>query len=317
MRLFTRIHETRSLSQTARDLGTTQPTVSKGLQALETSLGARLVERNTRGLRPTEAGSLYYEQCKRWLSEMEEVHEHLLSARKGARGRLRVSLPVNLGQVELARIAFAFQRQNPSVQLDLSLSNRRVDLVEEAVDVAIRLGTVGSPALVARKLAHYRPILVAAPSYLERRGMPSTIAELRAHRILYNNTREESLWCRGQSYPVPLDTDLVLDDPLALREAIREGLAIGLLSPWLVHRDVERGTLVRVMPEVAGEEFDVNAVYLPSRSQPARIRAFLAHCAAEVPRIPGLLPPGRNRVERPADAPLGRPPPKLSAKRDR
>jgi DNA-binding transcriptional LysR family regulator len=289
MRLFTRIHETRSLSQTARDLDTTQPTVSKGLSALETSLGARLVERNTRGLRITEAGALYYEQCKRWLIEMEEVHEHLLSARKGARGRLRVSLPPNIGQVELARIAFAFQRQHPSVQLELSMSNRRVDLVEEAFDLAIRLGHVGSPALAVRKLAHYHPILVAAPAYLEERGMPTSIAELRTHRILYSNVRDESVWCAGQSYPVPRDKDLVLDDPLATREAIREGIAIGLVSPWLVHRDIERGTLVPVMPEVTGEEFDVNAVYLPSRSLPARIRAFLAHCAAEVPRIPGLV----------------------------
>src|SRR5882724_4385311 len=117
MKLFTRIYETRSFSKAARELATTQPTVSKRLQALEASLGAKLLERNTRALRPTEAGALYYEQCKRWLAEMEEVQEHLHSARKGARGRLRLSFPANLGQIELARIAFTFQRLHPTVQL--------------------------------------------------------------------------------------------------------------------------------------------------------------------------------------------------------
>jgi DNA-binding transcriptional LysR family regulator len=290
MRLFTRIYETRSFSQTARELATTQPTVSKRLQALEASLGARLVERNTRGLRPTDAGSLYYEQCKRWLAEMEEVHEHLVSARKGARGQLRLSVPLNIGQVHLTRIALAFQRQNPGVQLDLSLTDRPVNLVKEAVDVAIRIGRIGSPWVVARKLARYHPVLVAAPAYLERWGSPTTIAELQAHRILFTGPRDESVSYQGDTHIVRRDKDLVVSDPLALREVVQEGAVIGLLSPWLVQRDIERGTLVRVLPESQGELFYVHAVYLPSRSLPSRIRAFLAHCAAEVPRIPGMNP---------------------------
>jgi DNA-binding transcriptional LysR family regulator len=291
MKLYTRIYETRSFSRAARDFGTTQPTVSKRLQFLETSLGARLVERNTRGVRPSEAGALYYQQCKRWLAEMEEVQEQLLAVRKGARGTLRLSVPVNIGQVQLARIAFSFQRQYPSVQIDLSLTDRLVDLVEEMVDVAIRIGRLGSSELVARKLARYRTVLVAAPTYLSRRGSPTTLAELRTHRVLYYGLGTESVAHRGQRYTLPRDAHLVVSDPLVLREAIREGVAIGLLSPWLVQRDIERGALVQVLPEALGDEFFVNAVYLPTRIVPARIRAFLAHCADEVPRIPGLSPP--------------------------
>ena len=294
MKLYTRIYETRSFSRAARDFATTQPTVSKRLQALETSLGTRLVERNTRGVRPSEAGALYYQQCKRWLAEMEEVQEQLLAVRKGARGRLRLSVPVNIGQVQLARIAFSFQRQYPSVQIELSLTDRVVDLVDEMVDVAIRIGRIGrlgSSAVIARKLASYRPVLVAAPTYLLRRGSPSTLAELRAHRILYYGSGGEAVVYRGQSYTPPRDPDLVVSDPLVLREAVREGVAVGLLSPWLVQHDIERGMLARVLPEARGDQFLVNAVYLPSRTVPARIRAFLAHCAVEVPRIPGLSPP--------------------------
>ncbi|HET6150946.1 MAG TPA: LysR family transcriptional regulator [Polyangia bacterium] len=294
MKLYTRIYETRSFSRAARDFGTTQPTVSKRLQALETLLGTRLVERNTRGVRPSEAGALYYQQCKRWLAEMEEVQEQLLAVRKGARGRLRLSVPVNIGQVQLARIAFSFQGQYPSVQIDLSLTDRVVDLVDEMVDVAIRigrLGRLGSSAVVARKLASYRPVLVAAPTYLLRRGSPATLAELRTHRILYYGSGGEAVLHRGQSYTPPPDPDLVVSDPLVLREAIREGVAIGLLSPWLVQHDIERGMLARVLPEALGDQFFINAVYLPSRTVPARIRAFLAHCAVEVPRIPGVSPP--------------------------
>jgi len=291
MKLYTRIYETRSFSRTARDLGTTQPTVSKGLQFLEASLGARLVERNTRGVQPSDAGSLYYQQCKRWLAEMEEVQEQLQAVRKGARGRLRLSVPVNIGQVQLARIAFSFQRQYPGVQIDLSLTDRLVDLVGEMVDVAIRIGPVGSSSVVARKLARYRTVMVAAPTYLLRRGSPTTLAELRTHRVLYYGSGPETVAHRGQSYTLPRDADLVISDPLVLREAVREGVAVGVLSPWLVQRDIERGMLVRVIPEAQGTLFLVNAIYLPSRVVPARIRAFLAHCAAEIPRIPGLSPP--------------------------
>jgi DNA-binding transcriptional LysR family regulator len=139
MTVFVRLFETRSFSATARDLGMTQPTVSKRLQALEKSLAARLVERNTRGLRPTDAGSLYYERCKRWLGEMQGVEEQLVSARRVSRGRLRLSVPVSLGQVQLARIALRFQRQHPGVQLDLSLTDlcqRFAFCIHDGIDAA-------------------------------------------------------------------------------------------------------------------------------------------------------------------------------------
>jgi DNA-binding transcriptional LysR family regulator len=291
MRLFTRLYETRSFSRAARELVTTQPTVSKRLQTLEALLGVKLLERNTRGLRPSEAGTLYYEQCKRWLAEMEQTEEDLQAVRKGARGSLRLSVPVNIGQVQLARIAFSFQRRYPGVKIELSLSDQIVDLVKEGVDIAIRIGRVRSSVVVARKLARYRPVLVAAPTYLQRRGSPANLAELGEHRVLNYDVRPERVSYRGRNHTLPPDPELVVTDPLVLREAVREGLAIGLLSPWLVQRDLERGTLLRVLPEAVGEEFIVHAVYMPSRSLPARTRAFLAHCETEVPRIPGLGPP--------------------------
>jgi DNA-binding transcriptional LysR family regulator len=291
MRLFTRIYETRSLSRAACDIGTTQPTVSKRLQALEKALGVTLVERNTRGLRPSEAGVLYYEQCKRWLAEMDQTEEGLISMHKGASGILRLSVPVNIGQVQLARIAFSFQRQYPRVQIELSLTDRVVDLVKDDVDLAIRIGRIGNAAVVARKLARYRPVLVAAPTYLHRRGSPTTLTELRTHRVLYYGVRPESISYRGKSHVLGPDSQLVVANSHVLREAVREGLALGLLSPWLVQRDLERGTLVRVLPEAQGEEFLVYAVYLPTRSLPARVREFLNHCLKEVPNIPGLSRP--------------------------
>jgi DNA-binding transcriptional LysR family regulator len=288
MMVFVRLYETRSFSVTARELGMAQPTVSKRLQALEAGLGARLLERNTRGLRPTDAGALYYDRCKRWLGEMQEVDEQLASARRVLRGPLRISVPVSLGQVQLARIALRFQRQHPGVQIDLSLTDRRVDLVKEAVDVALRVGRIGTTDLVARELARYEPILVATPAYLERRGAPTTFSELTSHRILYYGQRNEWLFLDPQSVCVERDPDLTLGDPLSLREAIRESVAIGMISPWLVQEDIESGRLVRVLPAARGETFPVHALYLPSRSHPARIRAFVQFCAAEIPRVFGM-----------------------------
>jgi len=291
MTVFVRLFETRSFSATARGLGMTQPTVSKRLQALEAKLGARLVERNTRGLRPTDAGSLYYERCKRWLTEMQDVEEQLVTARRASRGRLRISVSVSLGQEQLARIALRFQRQNPAVQLEFSLTDRRVDLVKEGIDVGIRVGRVGATDLVARELASYEPFLIASPAYLERRGTPTSMSELRDQRILYYGERDESIFLGGESHRVRRDPDLTIGDPLSLREAVREGLCIGMLSPWLVQEDLESGRLVRVLPAAHGETFPVHAVYLPSRGLPARLRAFINHCIAEVPRVFGMWPP--------------------------
>lgn len=294
MTVFVRLVETRSFSATARDLGMTQPTVSKRLQALEARLGARLVERNTRGLRPTEAGTLYYERCKRWLTEMQDVEERLVAARRVPRGRLRVSASLSLGQVQLARVALRFAREHPAVQLDFTLTDRRVDLVEEGVDVAIRVGHVGATDVVARELARYEPILVAAPAYLARHGSPGNMAELRAQRVLYYGSRDESVFLGDESHRVRRDPDLLVGDPSSLREAVREGFCIGLLSPWLVQEDIESGRLVRVLPAARGETFPVHAVYLPTRTLPARIRAFISHCALEVPRVFGMYsPPAR------------------------
>ena len=295
MNVFVRLFETRSFSATARDLGMTQPTVSKRLQVLEQSLAARLVERNTRGLRPTDAGTLYYERCKRWLTEMQDVEEQLASARRVSRGRLRLSVPVSLGQVQLARIALRFQRQHPGIQLDLALTDRRVDLVKEGIDVAIRVGRVGATDVVARELARYEPILVASAAYLERHGSPNSFAELQSRRILYYGERDECIQLGEQRHKVRRDRDLVVGDPLSLREAIREGIAIGMISPWLVEEDIEQARLVQVLPAAHGETFPVQAVYLPTRNLPARIRAFIGHCAIEVPRVFGMQPAKATR----------------------
>ena len=286
MKLFTRIYETRSLSRAARDLATTQSTVSKRLQALEATLGVTLVERNTRGLRPSEAGEVYYEQCKRWLAEMEQTEEELQSLRKGARGSLRLSVPLNIGQVQLARIAFSFQRQYPGILIDISLTDQVVDLVADGTDIAIRIGQVGNLAVVARKLARYRPVLVAAPTYVQRRGTPSNLQELSRHRVLYYGIRPESLSYRGRRYMIGPDSQLITSDALVLREAVREGLAIGLLSPWLVQHDLERGSLVRIMPEAEGEEFIVHAVYLPRVGCPHACGNFSRIARVRYPAFP-------------------------------
>lgn len=222
MLVFVRLYETSSFSATARGLGMTQPTVSKRLQALEAGLGTRLIERNTRGLRPTDAGAVYYERCKRWLTEMQDVEEQLVAARRVSRGRLRISVPVSLGQIQLARIALRFQRKHPGLQLDLALSDRLVDLVKEGIDVAIRVGRVGATDVVARELARYEPILVATPEYLQRRGAPQNLAELQARRLLYYGVRDESVFLGGESHKIRRDPDLVVGDPLSLREAVRD-----------------------------------------------------------------------------------------------
>lgn len=291
LRLFVRLCETKSFSQAARELGTKQPAASKRLRALEAELGVTLLERNTRGLRPSAAGALFYPQCKRWLEEIESVQERLLSAKKGVHGPLKLSVPVSIGQVHVTRIVLEFQRLHPGIVVHLSLNDRIVDLVEEGVDVAIRIGPPGQLQVVARRLGHYHPLLVAAPAYLEEHPAPTGLADLAQHRLLYYGDRDELVWMGGKSQVARRDPALTLDDPLAVREAVREGFGLGLINPWLVERDLARGTLVRVGEGAHGERFDVHAVTLAGRNAPARIRTFVAFVAQELPKIPGMVAP--------------------------
>jgi DNA-binding transcriptional LysR family regulator len=291
LELFTRIVEAGSLSAAARSLGTTQPTVSKHLAAMERQLGVRLLQRSTRRLRLTEEGQAWYDACRRWMGELREVSGSLTRTGHGPSGTLRLNAPVALGRVVVAPLVRRFLELHPGLAVDLTLTDHRVDLVLDNVDVAVRIGAIGNPSVVARPLFSYRTRLVAAPAYLAAHGTPRTLEDLRAHPVLFYGTPStEDLESPAGRVRLLEQSRLRTNDSFTFVDALEAGLGLGLTSPWLTEPGIARGTLVRVLPDAWGQRFTAHAVYLPSRVLPARVRAFVAFLQRELPGAVGRWP---------------------------
>lgn len=287
---FVRTVETGSLTAAARALRTTQPTISKRLTALEATLGARLLQRNTQGVRPTEEGERYYNVARRVLAELEQAESSLQDLRKGLRGKLRLNMPVGLGEMHLTRVAIEFQRLHPELALDLTLTDRVVDLVEDGVDVAVRGGGVTDPSVVARPLGFTRYVLTATPAYLKKHGAPRRPEDLNRHNYLrYGGGESESLLTPNGPMTVRVSSKIELNNSLALRAAILEGVGIGRCTRWLIDAELNAGALVEVLPGVAPPPVPFHAVYLPSRFLPEKVRAFVDFASAQMRRIPGWM----------------------------
>lgn len=297
-RAFVRVADTGSVSRAARALGTTQPTVSKWLRQLETRLGQPLVFRSTRGVRLTDAGQMFLESARRVVGEVEQLEAVVRGAKAGAgvSGLLRFSFPLGLGAAHLAQMAFELQAKHPALKVEVALTDRAVDLVQDQVDLTVRLGGVYNPSVIARPLGALAFVLVATPGYLEERGAPRAPADLTAHDYLqYGEVRvEELLGPRGIAR-VPVRTGVVIRDHLTLRAAALAGRGVARAQQWLVKDDLDAGRLRVVLPGWEPPPFVAHAVYLPVRPLPERVRAGLNHLAARIKEVPGWRP-GEQRA---------------------
>ncbi|WP_342239574.1 LysR family transcriptional regulator [Inquilinus sp. OTU3971] len=292
MATFVRVAELGTLSAAARDLGLTQPAVSQQVAALERRLGVRLLNRSTRRLALTEAGERYHAQARRILEALAEAEDGLAEPSDTLAGSLRVHAPAGLGQAHLAPILIGFQRRHPELAVELIADDRYADLIGEGVDVAIRLGALASPGLVARRLATLRRILVASPGYVAAQGSPETPEDLARHPHV-----RFSWAASGDAVPLvgpdgPLEVRVrsrfLANNAFVLIEAIRAGIGIGGAQLPLVQPLLDRGELVRVLPGYAYAPLEVHAVYPSGRFVPRRVRAFVDHLVAALPGIPGL-----------------------------
>ncbi|WP_395682428.1 LysR family transcriptional regulator [Inquilinus sp.] len=292
MATFVRVAQLGSLSAAARALGLTQPAVSQQVAALERRLSVRLLNRSTRRLALTEAGERYLAQARRILEAVAEAEDGLAEASDTLSGSLRVHAPAGLGQAHLAPILIGFQRRHPELTVELIADDRYAELIGEGVDVAIRLGALASPGLVARRLATLRRILVASPDYVAAHGSPENPEELARHPHV-----RFSWAAAGETVPLvgpdgPLEVRVpsrfLANNAFVLIEAIRAGIGVGGAQLPLVQVLLDQGALVRVMATYAYAPLEVHAVYPSGRFVPRRVRAFVDHLAAALPAIPGL-----------------------------
>lgn len=297
MRVFVRALELGSLSSTARECGTTQPTVSKLLAQLEQSLGVRLFERSTRGLSPTGQGQRFYADAKLVLEQFDLAVSNVQGLNGQASGHLRINAPVGLGQYRINAMVQQFLADHPAIEVELIFNDRFVDLVEEGVDFAFRLGGALPPDAIGRHLATIPRFLAASPAYLKRRGMPCAPGELSEHdvvRFAWTPGSTVELFRGEEMAQVEVAGRFRANNALAIREALLLGSGIGMCPEWLVRDLLDRGELVRVLEEWSARPQELYLLYPSRQFQPLRARLFIDFVADQFAALPGFERPARR-----------------------
>lgn len=292
MKAFVRIAETGSISAVAQELGATQPTVSKQLAALEAHLGVTLLRRTTRRLALTEAGSAYLESARRILDEVDELESSVAQAGQAPAGSLTVSIPNALGQAMFDDLVVAFQQRHPGLRVHLMESERYVDLIEEGIDVAVRIGRLPDSSLVARKIGLSRRVTVGSPAYFARHGTPQVPEDLARHNcILYTYNATGNTWqYRGRRGEVEVRVSGTFRSTSghALRRAALAGIGIVNAPVWMVMRELTEGELVPVLPDHEPVPADINAVWPSVRHPGAKVRMFVEYLQETCAQVPLL-----------------------------
>lgn len=289
MHLFVKVVDTGGFTRAARDLSLPKSTVSRQISALEGRLGVRLLERTTRSLRPTEAGRAFYERCARIVADVAEAEDAIMQTQHEPQGRLRVSAPVSLGVRTLGPMVGRWLAAHPKVHVDVSLSDRRVDLIEEGFDLAIRVGVLADSSMIARRLAPAPMVLAASPAYLAAHGTPQRPDDLRGHACLqyeYARTAGWRLQDGGREVVVPVSGPLVANNGDLLRDAAVAGLGITLAPDFILAPELDAGRLVPILTAHAIPTSAVWAVYPESRHLSAKVRSFVDALAAGFAALP-------------------------------
>lgn len=274
MQCYVRAVETGSFSAAARELNTSQPTVSKHIATLEEHLGVRLLHRSTRNMALTPEGETYYAECRRILDSVAEA-ESGVRGDKVAAGLLRVCCPPALARHRVMPLIAAFTAQHPEVCIDMIFSNRDPDLVEEGIDVAFRIGKLENSSYRARRVATYALCCVASSAYLAKHGQPKTPAALIDHNcILFTRNSAGLVWSFAGEVVRP-QGNLRVDNPEGLRSAVLSDLGIVVAPTWLFADELHDGRLVCLLQAWPIEAVSVHLVYPAKRFLPTRTRAFM------------------------------------------
>lgn len=289
--VFTTVVARNGFARAADALDTSPANVTRYVADLEAHLGARLLNRTSRRISLTEAGAALYERLRNVLDDVAEAEAAASADSRAPRGRLRINAPLSFGVLHLAPLWPRFMAAYPEVDLDINLSDRVVDLVEEGFDLAIRISRGGSQAHVARKLATSHNIVCASPDYVAAHGAPASPAELEHHAcVAYTQTPAPDEWqfldASGQPYAARIRSRFAANNGDTVRAMALSGQAIAWLPTFLAGDDLRAGRLVHLMPDHAPPPIDILAVYPSRRHLSAKVRAmvdFLADAFRGVP----------------------------------
>jgi DNA-binding transcriptional LysR family regulator len=278
MEVFCRVVEAGSFSAAARDLNIGQPAVSKSVAQLEERLGVRLLLRSAKGLTPTEAGGSFYTRAKRSIEEADEAELAARGEGSGLAGRLRVSAAVTFARLNVVPRLPAFLAAHPHLEIDLVLDDRDIDLIEEGIDVSLRMGSLADSALTARKIGETSRHIVATPRYLARKGTPRMPADLLAHdAVIYTRRGGGDIWRfeRGtEETSITVKGRIRASAAEAVREAVLADMGVAMFSQWMCPCEIQRGDLVMLLPDWELSRTGLWAIFPTGRMASAKARAF-------------------------------------------
>jgi DNA-binding transcriptional LysR family regulator len=284
IRAFLQVFDAGGFSAAAREHGRSKALLSKYVTDLEDYLGVRLMNRTTRKLSLTEAGEAYHREVSQLLQQLDDLDATISDQTAEPRGLLRVSVPRNLGETALAPAIFAFMAKNPLLTVDLRLEDRFVDLVEEGIDVALRVSNLSDSSLIARKIADIRHAIYGSPTLVKTHGVPRTGEALRNMPcILDTNMPSHSSWRfieKGRPISVHVSGPARVNSPVASLQAALAGLGFAVLPSYLAEPHVTAGKLVAVLEDAMPQGSSLKAVYPHRRHLAGKVRALIDHLIA-------------------------------------
>ena len=287
---FVTVVDAGSFTAAGKRLGVPKSTLSKQVTRLEQRLGARLLQRTTRKLSLTETGQAYFARCQHAIAEIADAERLAQDVSGVPKGRLRVSCPFDFGRDHLSRWTTEFRGRYPGIELEFVLSQARIDMIAEGIDVALRGGSLPDSSLVSRRLSADELLLAASPDYLDRRGRPETIAELLAHDTVSMPFPPRGISLDGPNGPelIRLEPWLVANEWGFLRRAMLDGMGIGPAITQTVREDLVAGRLERVLPQYGLRGGGLYAVYPSRHHLSPKVRVFVDFVAE---KVAALWPP--------------------------
>src|SRR6202790_23648 len=280
LEIFVRVVDTGSFSAAARHRRIGQPAVSKAVVQLEEWLGVSLLMRSTRSVVPTESGRIFYERAKRTIEEADEAVAAARGSASGLSGKLRVSTSVCFGRLHVIPGLSAFLAEHPDLEIELVLDDRNVDLVNEGIDVALRMGAMPDSNMTARRIAEGRRVVVATPAYLQRHGTPTSPGELISHQaVIYTRGGGGESWTFRKA---PAEVSVVLQGRLkvtqaeGLREAVNCDMGLAVALEWLFSPELRSGKVVPILQDWALPSGNLSVVYPTGRLASTKARAFVS-----------------------------------------
>jgi DNA-binding transcriptional LysR family regulator len=296
MRTFERVVAHESFAGAARELGVSPSAVSKQIRQLEERLDVKLLQRTTRRVTPTQAGQVYGERARKILGEVDDLEMTVRGLHAEPRGTLRVSAPQDFGRLYLCEAVGAFAAEYPHLRIEFEMTDRKVDVVEEGFDVAIRVAKPASSTLVMRRLGRCERVLCAAPAYLAAYGSPSSPGALASHNCIEYDYAESNAWSfrsGGRRQTVSATGRLRANSAWALRALVLAGQGIALLPRFLGHEDLAEGRLRSLFDGVLDDDLEVMALLPPGRHVAAKARAFVDFISARMRSAPWWEPSRR------------------------